>query len=146
MTTFFTQSFSPPFSFLPIVPLGCDVVLPIKSVIPRLADHLKLEHDFSADARIEIEFGKSSQQWCVTSKASTISLSFLGDKTEQSSIGLLAEGGAFQLQLRSRRGRPNSISIRRMMGERTRNQLGHFVDYRCDDGCFWLSVQLLKTW
>jgi hypothetical protein len=87
---------------IPPLLLGCDVDLPIKKLIPCLADHLKAGLDLSADTKIEIELKKGSKQWSVTSKTPRAVVSSKDRPGGPSSLELPADGGAFLLELNSK--------------------------------------------
>jgi hypothetical protein len=90
--------------------LGCDIVLPIKMLIPCLMDHLKDRQGLSADNKIEIEFSKSLERWSIASKNTRAKLSFTpGPWNYRLSLKLPADGGTFFLKLNTRYGKSRGL-------------------------------------
>jgi hypothetical protein len=81
--------------------LGCDVVLPVKSLIPGLVDHIKNGVEVSNDTRIEIQFRKHSEPWSVTSNTPVLSASPEINLGGRKSLALPVDGGTFWLKLRT---------------------------------------------
>jgi hypothetical protein len=84
--------------------IGCDVVLPIRTLVPPLPNPATNDVRLSATTRVEIKFDNGLQQWCVTSSTSGAGLLSARSATASSTLGLPVDGGAFLLQLKTEQG------------------------------------------
>jgi hypothetical protein len=91
--------------------LGCDVVLPIRALIPPLPDPVRNGVQLSATTRVEIKFDKGLQQWCVTSSTSRVGLCSARSANASPTLELPVDGGEFLLRLKTKQGMSKNLCL-----------------------------------